>query len=69
MDEILAQQELQEAVLALASRLSSGHDGTMDSRLLYSFMFRLPTACGEFSKKWCDRTDEDPPPVSRNTQS
>ena len=45
MDEILAQTEIQGAILALAARLSSGPDGTMDSRLLDSFMFRLPTAC------------------------
>ena len=45
VDEILAQTELQGAILALAARLSSGPDGTMDSRLLDSFMFRLPKAC------------------------
>ena len=46
VDEILAQTELLRAILALAAQLSSGPDGTMDSRLLDSFIFRLPTACG-----------------------
>ena len=52
MDEIVAQHELRGGILALAvslaERLSSGPDGAMpvDSRLLDSFMFRLPTSRG-----------------------
>ena len=46
MHEMVAQQRLQGEILDLATQISTGHDGALDSRALDTYLFRLPTTCG-----------------------
>ena len=45
MHEMVAQQRLQGEILDLATQISTGQDGALDSRALDTYLFRLPTTC------------------------